>query len=652
MGYFTSETELAHHGILGQKWGKVSGPPYPLSTKQHTSVVRRASNAERLAAIERGGGSAASLHTTNAKKTGRAGKLLNKVTKMDVSALKVRSASDLKNVKKYIATYMLGKNEVDTLLKANTKFSRIQTSKEMEEFPFYATYKKHDVNMYEGLFGKNLKNRALAEAKASGDAEQIQKAKDMEVYRVELKNTKGLKVPSDENAGKITAGLLKDKEFKENLKASIDDSREKMKRPSQQMLFKKADKALEKHPEPGLDSKDKKNLYKALNLTLTNHNSQEVAMQKTFYNEMKKKGYHALVDTNDQEYSSYHAKRPMIVFDTASTSVDKVHTLNEKRVNRLNKVYNTERILKESVEQIFGTPMKALSHSEGGYDMYYAVDDTTEDLELEHHGILGQKWGVRRFQNKDGTLTPAGRRRVNSEDSDDAQNEPRRSGKVGKTVAKAALGALAVGGTAYLLANPTTRQALSKYGKTAVSKIGDFAKSEKVKEAGKKVGKKLGERAEKVGNAMIDAGLLSVGAIGISKLEKSLATDENASEAEKNRNKILLDTATAGIKAATGSISGNNNNKNNTWSDKTGTHAGKEITDKIGKPSNQNIDRSSKAWQDLFKDSNGNQRDADTRATIKSLANAGYDIDQIDKWLNHAEFAEWNESFVFSEFRW
>lgn len=33
---------------------------------------------------------------------------------------------------------------------------------------------------------------------------------------------------------------------------------------------------------------------------------------------------------------------------------------------------------------------------------------------LAHHGILGQKWGVRRFQNEDGTLTSVGKRRLES----------------------------------------------------------------------------------------------------------------------------------------------------------------------------------------------------------------------------------------------
>lgn len=35
------------------------------------------------------------------------------------------------------------------------------------------------------------------------------------------------------------------------------------------------------------------------------------------------------------------------------------------------------------------------------------------DNYLEHHGILGQKWGIRRFQNEDGTYTQLGRERYN-----------------------------------------------------------------------------------------------------------------------------------------------------------------------------------------------------------------------------------------------
>lgn len=34
------------------------------------------------------------------------------------------------------------------------------------------------------------------------------------------------------------------------------------------------------------------------------------------------------------------------------------------------------------------------------------------DNQLQHAGVKGMKWGVRRYQNKDGTLTPLGKQRA------------------------------------------------------------------------------------------------------------------------------------------------------------------------------------------------------------------------------------------------
>lgn len=87
------------------------------------------------------------------------------------------------------------------------------------------------------------------------------------------------------------------------------------------------------------------------------------------------------------------------------------------------------------------------------------------ELELRHYGIKGMKWGVRRFQNGDGSLTAAGRTRYADDDG---------TGQRKKSVAKkVAIGAAAVAGvalTAYLVKKHGARKAAELTAKVETGK--------------------------------------------------------------------------------------------------------------------------------------------------------------------------------------
>lgn len=341
---------LVHHGVKGQKWGVrryqyVDGSLTPAGRKRYSN------------------------NTTG----------FDAVMKTNVMHI-VNSAR----------TLVTGKQYVDGYLKSGTTLARIQSSENFEKFAFYATYKKHDVDAYTGLFGKNLMSRARGEAKRAEEAANVSgskedqahaqslrnKADNMKVYQLKIKATKKLKIPSDENASDITANLLKEDEFKKNVRASIVDSKEKMKRPTQQVLFNQALNAMEKHPDK-MSSTEKKAVYKALNLSLVNHNKEEIAAQNRFYSELKKKGYNALLDYNDKEYSSYHAKRPVIVFDVDSVRLQSVAEVNPKVVNKLYRKYNAERIAKDIPANTVGLIAKAGSKTVSECRSY--VESKTDD---------------------------------------------------------------------------------------------------------------------------------------------------------------------------------------------------------------------------------------------------------------------------------
>lgn len=323
---------LAHHGVKGQKWGVrryqyADGSLTPAGRKRYSN-------------------------SQNGSSANRFVRTMSMQTKELVNAAR---------------TQITGKQYVDGYLKSGTTLARIQTAQNFEKFAFYATYKNHDTEEYMGLFGKNLMSRAAADAKraekqanVSGSEEDIANAKalreradNVKVYQLKLQATKKLKIPSDENASDITAKLLKEDEFKKNLVASIEDSKTKMLRPTQQILFNQAQNALKKEPDR-MTSAEKVAVYKAFNLSLVNHNAQEIAAQDRFYGELKKKGYNALLDYNDKEFSSYHAKRPMIVFDVDSVKLQSVTEANPKVVDKLYTKYNTERILKEIPAETVG----------------------------------------------------------------------------------------------------------------------------------------------------------------------------------------------------------------------------------------------------------------------------------------------------------
>lgn len=68
--------------------------------------------------------------------------------------------------------------------------------------------------------------------------------------------------------------------------------------------------------------------------------------------------------------------------------------------------YTENKSLIDKLKDEYEKVKKRLSHMEGGSNV-----NENDDI-LMHYGVLGMKWGIRRYQNEDGTLTEAGKERV------------------------------------------------------------------------------------------------------------------------------------------------------------------------------------------------------------------------------------------------
>lgn len=110
---------------------------------------------------------------------------------------------------------------------------------------------------------------------------------------------------------------------------------------------------------------------------------------------------------------------PPAVVKSAVTSLSNVATDSAEYTN---KAYRGEQVFVDTILDKDGNVIAKIKHALTGYD------------ELYHYGIKGQKWGVRRYQNKDGSLTSKGKSRYSdkSKESDERLEQHIKDSENGK----------------------------------------------------------------------------------------------------------------------------------------------------------------------------------------------------------------------------
>jgi len=89
---------------------------------------------------------------------------------------------------------------------------------------------------------------------------------------------------------------------------------------------------------------------------------------------------------------------------------------------------------------------------------------------LEHHGIKGQRWGVRRFQNNDGSYTAAGKRRYDQDGDKKPKMSTAKKVAIGVGVAATAAATIYVANKANKVLVNSLSERTSKLGKSMVEK--------------------------------------------------------------------------------------------------------------------------------------------------------------------------------------
>lgn len=261
--------ELYHHGILGQKWGKRNGPPYPLGGGDY-------SRSERVAIYK-----------------------------------KRKQKNSIYNKKHFDEVLRADKTTLSTLSydKDRTKNADM----------FYAAHTKLDKHQYNALFNKPVPKTIYDE-----DGNEIGTGMFMK-YRIDNSIGSDMKVASEDSGAKIFMDLYSsDRDFY-NFVTDPDRMQDYFVKDKYKFKgYREARYVLTKMQKPGHipSDKDLQTVYRMFNYVIpydgagNARKGGDMAKQRAkFFDACKKAGYGAVLDTNDAIYGAFKATSPVIVFD-------------------------------------------------------------------------------------------------------------------------------------------------------------------------------------------------------------------------------------------------------------------------------------------------------------------------------------------------
>lgn len=265
-------TYLAHHGILGQKWGSKNGPPYPLKGGSYTETEKEAIKEAR---------------------------------------------------KKKYSRY--NKKHYDDVLAKGTVLKTLSYDPDRTQKGdmFFASHTKADVDHYKEFFDKKIP-QTLYDDNGNAIGTGI-------FYKYSIQNAaaKDIKVASEDSGANAFRKLYENDRDFYNFVTDPNRLRQRFEDGVHRISpgYIKARKAMDKIQDPNYIPTDKElnDAYRIFNHSIPSdgngnaRNAKDVATQRAkFFKELQKNGYDAVLDTNDALYNSVQAQSPVIVFNMDS----------------------------------------------------------------------------------------------------------------------------------------------------------------------------------------------------------------------------------------------------------------------------------------------------------------------------------------------